>query len=805
MGSHQTPNEHQQANAAYIRFIQTVHSKWTPHRAQVTVGKDLIQGLTKEVFAQCGRNWGKALSLETELPTPVGWRKLRDITPGDYVFGADGLPTRVIGESPVYLNRQCYEVVFDDGSKIIADADHNWITTTKLERKRHKGGSKRTTTEIANTLRYGKEANHMVANCKPIQWAEAQLPIPPYTLGAWLGNGRKDQASISQWDDQVLDEIRSDGFDIRAQPSGKHQYGILGLYQLLRQEGLLGNKSVPEAYLTASESQRRALLAGMMDTDGTVSPGGACCFDNTNLNLAQSVKRLVESLGVKATITSRVGKLNGIEHKRCYRVRFSPATQIFRLARKAARIVPHLDKPRRAQRAVLSVTQVPSAPVKCIAVDNESHLYLVGRECIPTHNTDLMVYLMWRYALTYPNSENYYFAPFAKQAREILWASRRLQDFLPKEYIADIGEQQMRLTLHNGSFIKLDGSDNVEAYRGVKPKGLSVFDEFKDFRPEFYEAYDPNRAAHDSPLLIIGTPPDRECQYTALADEFRRNPQKRWYKFPTSANPHISRQWLEDKKAELIARGDLDVWMREYEAEFIKGGKAKIFPMLKESHKWPHEAVIREIKRDRKKLLWYSFADPAAASCFANLMIAINPFNRKVYCLDEIYETDQARMTVKTIGKRIIDQREELYDDPIQWRMGYDEAETWFANEMLDRFEESFEPSQKALNDKESGITLIKDLLLTNQIIISDRCEKLFWELDNYFKDKNGKIPKENDHLIDCLRYCLGADHYTIQGEAQKEIEEEESWHSDKLRMHYSLTGLEGKFGADPNNDDDWG
>lgn len=365
--------------------------------------------------------------------------------------------------------------------------------------------------------------------------------------------------------------------------------------------------------------------------------------------------------------------------------------------------------------------------------------------------TELMVYLMWRYALTYPSSENYYFAPFAKQAREILWASRRLQDFMPGEYVADIGEQQMRITLHNGSFIKLDGSDNVEAYRGVKPKGLSVFDEFKDFRPEFYEAYDPNRAAHDSPLLIIGTPPDRECQYTEIAEDFRRHPQKRWYKFPTSANPHISRQWLEDKKAELIARGDLDVWMREYEAEFIKGGKAKIFPMLKESHKRPHEAVIKEIKRGRKKLLWYSFADPAAASCFANLMIAINPFNRKVYCLDEIYETDQAKMTVKTIGKRIIDQREDLYDEPIQWRMGYDEAEKWFANEMLDWFEESFEPSQKAQNDKESGLTLIKDLLLTNQIIISDRCEKLFWELDNYFKDKNGKIPKGNDHLIDCI------------------------------------------------------
>ena len=118
--------------------------------------------------------------------------------------------------------------------------------------------------------------------------------------------------------------------------------------------------------------------------------------------------------------------------------------------------------------------------------------------------TELVGYLTWRYAFTFPRSENYYFAPYMKQAREIMWASRRIQDFGPKDWIESINNTEMRITFKNGSFIKLDGSDNVDAYRGVKPKGLTIYDEFKDFRPEFHEAYDPNRAAFNSPLLIIG-------------------------------------------------------------------------------------------------------------------------------------------------------------------------------------------------------------------------------------------------------------------------------------------------------------
>jgi len=360
-----------------------------------------------------------------------------------------------------------------------------------------------------------------------------------------------------------------------------------------------------------------------------------------------------------------------------------------------------------------------------------------------------------------PGSQNYYFAPYMKQAREIVWAPRILQNFGPREWTLDHNDSQMRIPFKNGSFIKADGSDNVNAYRGIKPKGLIIFDEFKDFRPEFFEAFDPNRAAFNAPLIIIGTPPGRESQFTRVRDAYKADPMKRYFHGPTAQNPHISKEWLQKKKEELEARGEADVWQREYEAIDTPHAQTKLFPMLGKEHVLPHDQVLHRLKKDRKRLEWILWADPAAASTFAVLFAAHNPYTKELYLLDEIYETEQSNLTVNQIGPRIAQKRDSI-EDTHEWRQGYDEAATWFANEMLDNFSEHYEPSSKAANSKEVGLSLIKDMLLQNKLIISDRCVKTFWEMDNYYKDGTGKIPKVFDHEIDNLRYILSALFYSL-------------------------------------------
>ncbi|MGW4098547.1 replicative DNA helicase [Mycobacterium sp. NPDC004974] len=81
---------------------------------------------------------GKALALDTPLPTPSGWTTMGEVAVGDYLIGADGEPTRVVAATEVMVGRPCFEVEFSDGTVIVADAQHQWPT----------GDGVRTTTQL---------------------------------------------------------------------------------------------------------------------------------------------------------------------------------------------------------------------------------------------------------------------------------------------------------------------------------------------------------------------------------------------------------------------------------------------------------------------------------------------------------------------------------------------------------------------------------------------------------------------------------------------------------------------------------
>jgi hypothetical protein len=383
--------------------------------------------------------------------------------------------------------------------------------------------------------------------------------------------------------------------------------------------------------------------------------------------------------------------------------------------------------------------------------------------------TEFAAYALLRWAWCHSESENYYFAPEQKQGREIIWESNRLQNMVPKEWISGSPNQtEMRITLTNGSFIKVDGSDNIDSYRGVKPKGLIVLEEYKDFRPGFYDVFDPNRAPYNAPILIIGTPPDvPEHHFITKADEFLNDPDKAYFNAPTSENPIINEQWLAKKKSEYYNRGEGEAFEREYMARRVFGGKKSILPMVNSFQVTPHDEVMRSIVRDAKKLQFFCVADPGTTTCFATLFGCINPYSKIIYLLDEIYETDQAKTSVSIIGSRMVEKQVELGFGRAEWDEVADEAAAWFINEMSDRFEHHFRPTEKAQNKKEFGLSLIKDIFLKNKIVISDRCIKLMWEMMNYVKDDRGNIPKLNDHLIDCFRYFLAAAGYQLETEAE--------------------------------------
>jgi hypothetical protein len=531
------------------------------HPMVVGLGKDvegrvMVANLAKmpHLLIAGATGAGKALALDTPIPTPQGWTTMGEVQPGDEVFDENGQPCTVTAATQVMLGRPCYEVEFSDGTVIVADAEHLWRTSTVAGRQQrgrpptglpywpsedvhrvamrtadvlaepdrlistaevladvgtqfrnvlyqtvvpslpregrvlrswyrrnardvsfwtpaysrhliYKALAERvatpaghghlrradaepvTTAQIAKTLRYRGRINHSIPLCGPLDYPERDLPVAPYTFGCWLGDGRTGGADITCAEQEILDQIRADGYAITHHPSSRMQYTIwnspererriaealdlaergmsvagaaahmgVGLSATLKAANgrfpqgrrgsfvptsppreryrtmaeiirELGPKHIPEAYLHASISQRRALLAGLLDTDGYCSSRGTVEFTVTNRDLAHGVMELVQGLGYKATLRTKPCPGRSESTSTAYTVAFTPHEPVFRLSRKLARQRQVKPTSTARLRYIVDVRPVESVPVRCIAVSSPSRMYLASHACIPTHNS----------------------------------------------------------------------------------------------------------------------------------------------------------------------------------------------------------------------------------------------------------------------------------------------------------------------------------------------------------------------------------------------------------------------------------
>lgn len=378
-----------------------------------------------------GDSQHRALDLGTMIPTPSGWTTMGELAIGDTVFDEAGRPCKVTGTYEV-PDASAWRLEFSDGTHIDCDEDHLWVTWTEEDRKAHgrclytdsnsvpdnwpvwrsrrgRGPEVRRTAEVLQTLTRRNGAfsgNHSIPLPGALQMPDADLPVDPYTLGAWLGDGTANDSSITvaTGEEQIVDEIRSAGYQVRERPGARRPctglYGVIGLITQLRTMDLQRNKHVPERYLRASAAQRLALLQGLMDTDGGFhSAGQQVVFRNTNERLADAVVELARSLGQKPVKTkgrspavgvkgSKSGPANGIDYGPSYTVTFCPTIQVFRLARKAALWNTKTGAGARLfHRFITRAIKIDDRPMRCITVDSPNSMYLAGEAMIPTHNT----------------------------------------------------------------------------------------------------------------------------------------------------------------------------------------------------------------------------------------------------------------------------------------------------------------------------------------------------------------------------------------------------------------------------------
>lgn len=437
--------------------------------------------------------------------------------------------------------------------------------------------------------------------------------------------------------------------------------------------------------------------------------------------------------------------------------------------------------------------------------------------------TDFAIYCMYMFAILFPNSQIYYIADTMKHAGELVWHSSRLQKFFlnPKRMIGESNEMlehrrkvgielhhkyvdkannaEMRLKFKNGSFIKVDGAENYSNADGIEPDFM-VYDEFKSHDYRFNEAMEPNLRVKKAPLLIVGTPPEElGTYYEKIANSFKRLKYGSHFQRPSYLNSHIYPGGEQDPEfveecEKYTSRGDDDVKRRELYAEILVSGSKALFPNLElpeydyvnekyighSRHVKKHSDLIATIAKNPKDWEYYDTYDAGSAICFAVLFGVINKYTKQVIILDCIYETSTMETSTGRLYPRAEKIMKEIMDFEDNWTGTYDHAALWFATEVLDRYDRGLQPCTKDMKKKFAKLTMIKDMLWEDMLVFSDRCmdgldEKrgVIWEMINYRKDENGRIPKKDDHAIDTLRYKLNAMMYDPKWLRKPDEEEE--------------------------------
>ena len=332
----------------------------------------------------------KGLSLDTPLPTPTGWTTMGAVQAGDQVFGSDGRPCRVTAKSSV-KRIGTYIVEFDTGEQVVCDREHLWwVLTGRGERDGLREQVLDVETLRDTLFRYGQR-QHRVPVSAPLDLPPAELPIDPYLLGCWLGDGNLTAGKITK-DPELFDLLAQDGHRV-GKPQHNHSdkvvtCTIFGLTAALREVGILGHRVIPDIYLRASIEQRQALLRGLMDSDGTWNVArNRAVFSTTVKALASQVSELCLSLGLKPR-QNEIATHGFGKDVTAHTVEFRPlGFNPFRLARKADQVQGLSGKAKTRTRIVRSVTPGPDVETACIAVDSPNRTYLCGQGMIPTHNT----------------------------------------------------------------------------------------------------------------------------------------------------------------------------------------------------------------------------------------------------------------------------------------------------------------------------------------------------------------------------------------------------------------------------------
>ena len=413
---------------AYKELQRSVIKTGLPDLDEATSG-GLARGELAMVGAKSG--FGKALPLTERVFTPNGIVHNGDLQVGDYVYNRLGKAVKVTGIFDKG-DLDAYEVVTNDGRKIICSADHLF---SYWQQYSHKPYLRLTTKSVKEMLDMGlyrlqdaerknKAYRFSLPLSAPTQYPDKMLPVDPYTLGALIGDGilREKYLSISASKEKlpILDRIVNNNPSIdHYHKNSDHNF----TYTFRRKDNSLIKttdfglpkevetysieKRIPDMYLQGSIEQRQALIQGLFDTDGSASArarsnSARASFSSNSPKLIDDVIELLRSLGYKAFKTFK-DRNDGRHKNREYQVSVNGSLEmmkdLFSIPVKRDQYIGVMPKNNYYNRAsIVSIKNLGyKVPMRCIYVDDPEHLYVAG-DYIVTHNTSILSNLSVVYA-----------------------------------------------------------------------------------------------------------------------------------------------------------------------------------------------------------------------------------------------------------------------------------------------------------------------------------------------------------------------------------------------------------------------
>lgn len=304
----------------------------TPHQQQQVdnVLKDMLKGKSCKLKGSAG-----CLALGTKVLMFDGrFKNVEDVKVGDKLMGVDSTPRNVLslcrGREQMYWVRQVKGLDYRVNENHILSLHK--VISRKYSRKTLSTGKRianrssilhEKKTEVLNiTVKdYLNAKAGIIKQSKGyvngrIDFKEQELPIDPYYLGVWLGDGHTSNIRAITNDDKEIYDYLIKTFGI------KRYAGVTKLTKVINDNCKMFNKFktlfnlnngahlkekyLPDCYIYNSYENRVKLLAGIIDTDGY------CDQKNKVYEITQKHKRLsyqlvylMRSLGIKVNIREK--------------------------------------------------------------------------------------------------------------------------------------------------------------------------------------------------------------------------------------------------------------------------------------------------------------------------------------------------------------------------------------------------------------------------------------------------------------------------------------------------------------------